>query len=324
VILVVSYEGEEHTDAVVRRLEAMQREVVRIDLADFPSRAALVGQWHDGHAPSYRIDTPKGTFDLAQARVVWWRRVRPFAVDHAIAQPERRQFAASETSQAVMGVLDALRCPWINPRLADDAAHHKPYQWTVAQKVGLRVPRTLVTTQAEAARAFIEDVGLGRVVFKAFLASIEEWRETRLVNQEDLSRLDLLRYAPVIFQEYIAGVDLRVTLIGDKVFAAEIDARQSSYPVDMRMVIGEGTVRAVELPEALVAKLLELQRRLGLVYGAVDLRQTDAGEYHFLEVNPAGQWMFCEERAGLPITQAHAELLAHLADGHSIAGSKRA
>ena len=80
------------------------------------------------------------------------------------------------------------------------------------------------------------------------------------------------------------------------------------------MVIGEGAVRAVELPAQLTRQLLALQKRLGLVYGAVDLRQTDAGEYYFLEVNPAGQWLFCEERAGLPITQAHAELLAQIAD----------
>lgn len=313
-ILVISYEGEEHTDAVVRRLAEMQRDVVRIDLADFPSRAALVGEWRHDKAPSYCIDTGKGTVDLAAARAVWWRRVRPFAIDAAIPQPQRRQFAISETTQAVMGVLDALGCAWINPRLADEAAHHKPYQWTVAQQVGLRVPRTLVTTQADAARRFIEDVGLGKVVFKAFLASIEEWRETRLVEPDDLARLDLLRFAPVIFQEYIPGVDLRVTIIGEKVFAAEIDARHTSYPVDMRMVIGEGAVRAVELPAQLTRQLLALQKRLGLVYGAVDLRQTDAGEYYFLEVNPAGQWLFCEERAGLPITQAHAELLAQIAD----------
>jgi glutathione synthase/RimK-type ligase-like ATP-grasp enzyme len=158
-------------------------------------------------------------------------------------------------------------------------------------------------------------MGGRKVVFKAFLASIEEWRETRLVEPEDLERLDLVRYAPVIFQEYVNGVDLRITVIGDRLFAAEIDARQSSYPVDMRMVIGEGTVRAVELPAAVQAALLALQRRLNLVYGAIDMRLTDDGQYYFLEVNPAGQWLFIEQRTGQPIAQAHADLLARLADG---------
>lgn len=250
--------------------------------------------------------------DLAQAGVVWWRRVRPFEIDRAIAQEQRRSFGFSETAQAIYGVLDALACPWMNPHLADEAAHRKPYQWSIARELGLKLPRTLVTTQARAAREFIQRVGVRRVVFKAFLASIEEWRETRLVEEQDVDRLDLVRYAPVIFQEYVPGVDLRITLVGEKIFAAEIDARHTSYPLDMRMVVGEGVVSAVELPVALRERLLALQRRLGLRYGAIDMRRTDDGEYVFLEVNPAGQWLFVERRTGLPISRALAEELCTL------------
>ena len=151
------------------------------------------------------------------------------------------------------------------------------------------------------------------MVSKPFLASIADWRETRLVEAEDLARLELVRLAPVIFQRRIQGVDLRVTVIGDALFAAEIDARDSSYPVDMRMVIGEAKIRAVDLPPVLSQRLLALMRRLGLVYGAIDLKQDEHGDYYFLEVNPAGQWQFVESRAGLPITQAHADALRRMA-----------
>ena len=50
----------------------------------------------------------------------------------------------------------------------------------------------------------------------------------------------------------------------------------------------------------------------GLVYGAIDMRLTAEGEYVFLEVNPAGQWLFIEERTGQPITAAVADCLAAL------------
>ena len=50
------------------------------------------------------------------------------------------------------------------------------------------------------------------------------------------------------------------------------------------------------------------------MYGAIDVRRTDEGEYYFLEVNPAGQWMFVETRAELPISQAIADFLANMAD----------
>lgn len=310
-ILVVSYPDEEHTGLVVEHLERAGRDVLRLDLAEFPVHAGVRARWGDG-APSYTIERDGRCVDLAAVDVVWWRRVRAFEIDASITDAQRRAFAFSETSQTVHGILDALDACWMNPRLADEAAHHKPYQWSVAQALGLRLPRTLVTTQAAAAREFIERIGVGKVVFKAFLASIEDWRETRLVEREDVGRLDLLRYAPVIFQEYIEGVDLRITIVGEQIFAAAIDARRSSYPVDMRMVVGEGVVEAVELPPALCERLLALQRRLGLRYGAIDMRRTDAGEYVFLEVNPAGQWLFVEQRTGQPIARAVAEELAML------------
>jgi glutathione synthase/RimK-type ligase-like ATP-grasp enzyme len=311
-ILTVSYEGEEHAAGVVGLLREQGREVVQIDLADFPAKSGLTLSWTGEAVSSYRVHSPQGALDLTHARVGWWRRVRPFALDPAIRRPMDVAFVQSETSQAVNGMLDALGCVWVNPREADSSAHHKPYQWTVAQQVGLRVPRTLVTSDPNEARTFIEQIGVGKVIFKAFLASIEDWRETRLVEASDLDRLELVRYSPVIFQEYIPGVDLRITVVGNSIFTAEIDAQKTRYPVDMRMVVGEAKVQPIKLPQKLNKQLLALQKRLQLIYGAIDMRRTSDGEYYFLEVNPAGQWLFAEERTGLPITKAMADLLARL------------
>lgn len=313
-ILVVSFPEEEHTQEVIRRLDDAGREVALMDLSDFPTRAGMSLRWQTGEPACSLVQTATGTIDLERVRAAWWRRVCPFQIDPNVAIPSQRAFAESETSHAVHGMLDTLNCHWVNPRAADDAAHRKPYQWAVAQSVGLTLPRTLVTNRPEEAREFIAEVGVGKTVFKAFLATLEAWRETRLVEPEDLERLDLVRHAPVIFQEYIEGVDLRITVVGDQLFAGEIDARNTSYPVDMRMVIGEAGVRAVELPADVKAKLLRLQQKLGLYYGAIDMRRTPSGEYVFFEVNPAGQWLFVEERTGQPISQAIADLLMRMDD----------
>jgi glutathione synthase/RimK-type ligase-like ATP-grasp enzyme len=308
-ILVISYPDEEHTVNVVQRLTEQGHEVTLVNLGDFPAQKGMAFRWGSGDTPAYYVDDPDGPIDLQRATVGWWRRVTPFTVDQSV-NSHMHPFVVSETSQAINGILDALPCRWVNPRGADTAAHHKPYQWAIAHQVGLKLPRTLVTNLPDEARSFIDAVGVSKTVFKAFLASFEDWRETRLIEREDVDRLDLVRFAPVIFQEYINGVDLRITVIGDQVFAAEIDARKTSYPVDMRMVVGESVVRAVELPPKLKQQLLALQRRLGLDYGAIDMRRTDAGDYYFLEVNPAGQWLFAEQHTGLPITQAMADYLA--------------
>ncbi|WP_406397210.1 hypothetical protein OH805_00145 [Streptomyces sp. NBC_00879] len=313
-ILVVSHD-EDHTLAVVTRLEAAGREVIRVDLADFPARGEITLDYAAAGGPVHTLTTPTAHARLDRCRVAWWRRVRPFTVDRELGTARDQSFATSETGQALNGLFHSLDCTWVNPPALDWIAHHKPYQWEVARRIGLTLPRTLVTNRTEKARRFIQETGVGRTVFKAFIASAEAWRETRLVRTEDLAALDAVRYAPVIFQEFVPGADLRVTIVGDRVFAAEIDASETSYPVDMRMVVHEAHVRPVTLPPALTDQLLRFMRSLGLVYGAVDLRRRPDGEYVFFEVNPAGQWLFVEERTGLPITAEVAALLSRL-DGH--------
>ncbi len=311
-ILIISYPAEEHTDAVETHLRLAGRELLRLDMAEFPARRGIELEWQAHCPPAYRLDIPDGTVDIGAVRVAWWRRVREYEVAPEVADLTARAFATSETAQAVEGLFDALPCVWVNPRAADTAAHRKPYQWAVAQNVGLTVPRTLVTTKPEAARRFVLEVGTGRTVFKEFIAMHGASRETRTVGPRELEQLDLVRYAPVIFQEYIDGVDLRITAIGEQLFAAEIDARKTSYPADMRMVFGDAQVQPVTLPPALAKKLLALMKRLGLSYGAIDMRRTDAGDYYFFEVNPAGQWLFVEHRTGLPISQGVADFLIGL------------
>ncbi|MGW0778332.1 MvdC/MvdD family ATP grasp protein [Streptomyces sp. NPDC002835] len=309
----MSYD-EDHALAVMSHLEAAGREVLRIDLADFPVRGAINLEYPAVGWPELTLTTPAIHAEVDRCHVAWWRRVRPFTCDPKLGTPLDHHFAVSETGQALHGLFQAMDCTWVNPPLLDGMAQHKPYQWEAARRVGLTLPRTLVTNQPERAQRFVDEIGIGRTVFKSFLATAEAWRETRVVRLQDLAHLEAVRYAPVIFQEFVVGVDLRVTIVGERVFAAEIDATDTSYPVDMRMVIGESKVRPVTLPAALTATLLRLMRHLGLVYGAVDLRRRPDGQYVFFEVNPAGQWLFAEEHAGLPITSAVAGLLSRLDD----------
>jgi glutathione synthase/RimK-type ligase-like ATP-grasp enzyme len=68
----------------------------------------------------------------------------------------------------------------------------------------------------------------------------------------------------------------------------------------------------VELPAGVADRLLALMRRLDLWYGAIDLRRGPDGDYVFLEINPAGQWLFVEYATDQPIAATLANLLAKL------------
>jgi glutathione synthase/RimK-type ligase-like ATP-grasp enzyme len=66
---------------------------------------------------------------------------------------------------------------------------------------------------------------------------------------------------------------------------------------------------AHELPAETARLLGELMNRLGLVYGAIDLRLTPEGRYVFLEINPAGQFLYIEHATGQPIAATLAQTL---------------
>jgi len=199
---------------------------------------------------------------------------------------------------------------WINSPARDAAASHKPYQLAIAQRLGLEIPQTMMTSDPEEARAFWRECD-GDVIYKQFIALPEAWSETRKLGEAETKVADeTIRLAPVIFQRHVAAVaDLRVTIIGDEVFAAAVDVRDLDYDVDVRLNLNAKHV-AHDLPDDIADKLRAMMRRLGLVYGAIDLRLTADGLYIFLEINPAGQFLYVEQQTGQPITAALAARLA--------------
>lgn len=110
-------------------------------------------------------------------------------------------------------------------------------------------------------------------------------------------------------QEHVPrGRDVRVTVIGERVFAAEVATVRPEADIDWRLDLA-ATWHGHDLPEALADRLRALLRALGLNYGCIDLRRRPDGDYVFFEVNPSGRFLFVEIDAGPPLAQAMAELL---------------
>lgn len=309
-IVVVSHPADDHATGVLDALDRAGHAATLLDTARFPKEATLT-QAFDTGAPRLRWTSSAGCVDLTQCGAAWWRRPQPYGLVDGL-EPSAAGFTYSECHEAVSGLWALLDAHWVNPPERDERAHHKPWQLAEARAAGLPVPRTCITNHPEDARRFIEDIGVERTVYKTFLASENQWRETRILRPDELQHLELVRVAPVIFQEYVpAEADVRVTVIGDRMFAAAIRPRSDGYVVDYRMDMDGATFEATRLPVETQAGIRTLMRRLGLRYGAIDLRRT-ADAHVFLEINPAGEWRFVEERTGQPITQAMARYLMRL------------
>jgi glutathione synthase/RimK-type ligase-like ATP-grasp enzyme len=308
VIVAVSHRSDDHAAPVLEALRRLGEDAVVLDTAALPARGTISAAFgvRGVHA---RIRGPHGLIRAEDVTAIWWRRPRPLRASRGLAA-DHADFALRQTDEALCGLAASLSVRWVNDPWRDRAASHKPHQLAAAARSGLRVPRTLVTNDPERAREFLAAAGRRPIVHKALHATPEDWRTTRLVGPGDRRRLGSMRLAPVILQEYVAGVDVRVTAVGGALFAAAIDARDTSSPHDFRPAFDEARVEPCRLPSGVAGGLRALLGALGLSYAAIDLRRREDGEHVFLEVNPAGQWLFVERRTGLPITRALAALLA--------------
>ena len=315
-ILLVSHEADDHLAPVRSELQRIGSEWVLVDTSTLPTSMAMSAA-HSAAGDRWRLRTSDGSWlDLGDCRSGWWRRALPPGHDPRISDPAQAAWAANETYEAMSGFWDALPITWVSPPRAIETSMMKTWQLPAARSAGLEVPETLVTSDPDEARAFVDRVGLGRVICKAFSATLENWRETRLIGQEEYALLDQVSVAPVIFQEFVpAEVDLRITVVGEEFFTAAIHSQELDYPLDFRLFLETGPgVRMTpsDLPREVEDGLLRLLKSVGLRYGAIDMRRTPEGRHVFLEVNPAGQWRFVEEVTGQPITAAMARLLTDL------------
>jgi glutathione synthase/RimK-type ligase-like ATP-grasp enzyme len=306
-VLILSEVQDIHAQAVMAALAAQGARAELVDLAEFPSKLMLSMAFESGKRRLELHRREGGRLDLDSVSAVWWRRPQPFRLPPGM-NPAHHRFALSESATAFQGLYQALDSYWINLPSHDAVATHKAYQLALAQRIGLEIPATLMTNDVQEARTFWCKHE-GEVIYKQFIALPDAWRETRRLRPEDEALADSISCAPVIFQRHVPAVaDIRVTAIAGAFFAAAADVREADYPQDVRMNLNAKYV-AHELPPETAGKLGALMKRLGLVYGAIDLRLTPEGRYVFLEINPAGQFLYIEYATGQPIAAALAQSL---------------
>jgi glutathione synthase/RimK-type ligase-like ATP-grasp enzyme len=195
-------------------------------------------------------------------------------------------------------------------RPTDSASNHsKPYQAQAIRTAGFDIPETLITNDVAVAREFIERAWSegGSVIYK----SVSGVRSiVQRVDQQDLQRLERIRWCPTQFQRFVAGTDIRVHVVGTSVLAASIVSDATDYRYAAREIGVEPDIVACELDADLRAKCIALAERLNLPLAGIDLRRTPEGRHVCFEVNPSPAFSFYEQRAGLPIAACVARYLA--------------
>ncbi|MCY1072894.1 hypothetical protein [Archangium lansingense] len=303
-ILIVAPDNDPHARCVAQDLERMGKPWRMVD----SSRLSIEGRLE------FRAGQKSGSVwtckdgrpvPLESVETVWHRR-RFLPAPLTLPGAQDQQYFRREWTEMILGVFSSMDAWFVNEPQRQEAAV-KPLQLRLAERLGLRIPDTLITNDPVAAEAFVER-HRGRVVHKTLSPPRHRFLATQKWSESDRALLPDLVLAPTIFQEMVTDCrELRITVIGEHVFAAEFRPRRGL--IDGRLDM-ETPYRPHTLPGDVSRRLLALVRRLGLVFSTIDMKLTDDGEYIFLELNPMGQYLYVEILAGLPLTAAMAELLA--------------
>lgn len=315
VLIVTHSEDNECVERVTEALARRGERAFRFDTDRYPGEVSLSARVGQG---SSILESDGERLELGTLRAVWHRRLRTGTRIPQSLEPQVRAASVEESRRVVNGVLASLTCfvldPWARIRLAES----KQLQLELARGAGLDVPRTLVTNDPAAVREFWETCD-GRVMAKmmASFAIQEDGHEkvvfTNPISPADLETLEGLRLCPMTFQERLEkALELRVTVVGRRVFTAAIDSNALERArTDWRR---EGLAllehwKPWALPPEVERRLLALMDTLGLNYGAADFVVTPDGRCVFLEVNPAGEFFWLERLEGFPISEALADVL---------------
>jgi len=200
---------------------------------------------------------------------------------------------------------------WVNNPNATFSAENKIFQLRVAKEAGFCIPTTIVTNSRSALPS------CNHIVIKPIdtvvlaFADQEGFAYTQVVDPKTLDNASI-ESAPVIAQQYLHDkIDLRVTVVGSRLFPVQILRNGRGIDGDWRLHKNAVTFDPTQLPASVSESCLKLTRRLGLSFAGIDLAVVNDC-YYFLEINPTGEWAWLIDSAKLRIDKAICDCLEGL------------
>lgn len=314
-ILILSNKHDISVDYVIRLLSKANRSFIRLNTEDLVyGKASVILP-----GITYRVENKGIYHDVSkEIRSVWFRRPgKPFEFTPRESRPSDSVVAFAENQWHAF--IEGLRCLkdvfWINDPDRNHTAENKICQLKLAEEIGLRIPKTCITNDKQEATGFLNECG-GRIVAKALYSPLIEEPDkdffifTNIIESTEGVHEHEFSLAPTVFQELLTEkTDYRLTIVGNNCFPVKvIRESERSVPNDWRIIKEGLKFQPCSLPSNIVEKCVKIVKKLGLVFGAIDLVQS-ANEFYFLEINPNGEWAWLQKEAHLPIAET---LVDHL------------
>ncbi|TSC78758.1 MAG: RimK domain-containing protein ATP-grasp [Parcubacteria group bacterium Gr01-1014_33] len=314
-ILLITRKDDIHADLVVKNLVELKAKFFRLN-TDYLSDYEISLSLNSGYI---RHPVTKRSVNLSEVKSIWIRR-RSLPEKIKDVKEEFRSFCEEEWLRFYQNIWSVLEDRfWISPPYAIDATRSKMKQLIIARDIGFLVPETIITNSIdeviELQRKFSVCIykphdggalstGSDQMIYTNII-------DTILEKSEELT--ESLKICPGIFQPYIEkDYELRINVVGNKVFAAKIDSQKSDKTrIDWRRYDFKNVPHSIyHLPPEEENKCISLLEKLGLQFGAIDMIVTSAKKYIFLEINANGQWAWIQLLTKQLISFEIARLLA--------------
>ncbi len=184
----------------------------------------------------------------------------------------------------------------------------KPYQAQLIRSCGFRIPDTLITNVPEVVKQFIQRHQ--RVIYKSISAERSIVME---IEPSGINQLEKIRNLPTQFQAFIPGLDYRVHVVGEKLYACQIRTEAVDYRYANLQDL-DLQINPVQLDNSIEQTCHALAKLLNLPLCGIDLKCTPDGIWYCFEVNPMPAFSYYEEQTDQPIARTIVEYLDHRSD----------
>lgn len=318
VLIITHTKDNECVDTVSKYISEAGSEPIRFDVDRYPLDVNLSTIYKNGKW-QVLLDTGSSVTDLNDVSAVWFRRSYNIGNGlNKILEKEYLHPSLLEVKRTLYGMLDGLNCFHLDRLSTYRRLDSKEEQLRKAVRYGLKIPATCISNDPQEVKRFIDHVD-GAVITK-MQSSFAIYREkeehvvfTNEITDDHLQDLDGLKYCPMVFQEKIdKKVELRITIVGHKIFAFSVDSQQiGNARVDWRK---EGVAlidnwQPYVLPAKVEKSLHAFMDDYNINYGAIDILVSPEDEYFFLEINSAGEFFWLDRLCDNAISRQLANVL---------------
>ncbi|OKJ09130.1 ATP-grasp ribosomal peptide maturase [Kitasatospora sp. CB01950] len=311
-VLVLTADLDPTADLVIAELNRRDTPIVRIDPGDFPAKLSLTAVM-GSQGWCGRVRGQHRDVSMPGIRSVYYRRPSDYRLPADLAEADR-EWSRAEAMAGLGGVLASLDCVWVNHPHANRRAGLKPLALATAARAGLTVPNTLITNEPDRARRFVRQLPGGVAAYKPLGSTMppqeDDGRVVLWTNRVAAEEIDTgVSCTAHQFQRWVdKSHEVRLTAVGEELFAAEIHAGSEASRIDFRTDYDSLTYKVCGVPEVVADGVRSLMAAFGLRYAALDFLVDNDGIWFFVDLNPNGQFGFVPDLRK-PITTALANLL---------------